>query len=245
MTAKVIDRYCLGMSRKSSIAPVRWTPPPAPETRQPRRIDVQTVAVPGEGPEDTLIDADGSVLTGLVDGRILRVSADGTTIDVLADTGGRPLGLEWLPDGKVLICDANRGLLTLDQDDRIETLLGEIDGRPMRFCNNADVLPDGTIYFTDSSTRFGDRGVDGRPARTLRYRQPVPPHSRRRADPADHEPPVPQRRRAQQRPPDAVLRRDRELRTLQARPHRRRRRARTADRRSRACPTTSRAARTA
>ncbi|NEA32399.1 SMP-30/gluconolactonase/LRE family protein [Streptomyces sp. SID13031] len=111
--------------------------------------------MPGHGPEDTLIDEDGSVLTGLLDGRILRVSADGTTIKVLADTGGRPLGLEWLPDGKVLVCDAHRGLLTLDQDGRIATLLGEIDGRPMKFCNNADVLPDGTIYFTDSSTRFG------------------------------------------------------------------------------------------
>jgi sugar lactone lactonase YvrE len=116
---------------------------------------VEVVALPGEGPEDVLIDEDGSVLTGLLDGRILRVGADGRTITTLADTGGRPLGLEWLPDGKVLICDANRGLLTLDKDGRIATLLGEIDGRPMKFCNNADVLADGTIYFTDSSTRFG------------------------------------------------------------------------------------------
>jgi sugar lactone lactonase YvrE len=140
---------------KSSIAPVRWTPPAAPPSREPKSFEVETVALPGEGPEDALIDDDGSVLTGLHDGRILRVSADGTTITTLADTGGRPLGLEWLPDGKVLICDANRGLLTLGKDGRIATLLSEIDGRPMRFCNNADVTPDGTIYFTDSSTRFG------------------------------------------------------------------------------------------
>src|SRR5882757_5143821 len=107
---------------KSSIAPVRWTPPPAPPERHPDAVDVETIST-------------------------------------LADTGGRPLGLEWLPDGKVLICDANRGLLTLDPsldaDNRIATLLSEIDGRPMRFCNNADVTEDGTIYFTDSSTRFG------------------------------------------------------------------------------------------
>src|SRR5689334_16095960 len=140
---------------KPSIVPVRWTPPPAATNRTATKIDVTAVAVPGHGPEDTLIDADGSVLTGLQDGRILRVSADGTTISTLADTGGRPLGLEWLPDGKVLICDANRGLLTLDKDGRVTTLLAEIDGRPMRFCNNAAVTPDGTIYFTDSSTRFG------------------------------------------------------------------------------------------
>ncbi|GAA1584060.1 SMP-30/gluconolactonase/LRE family protein [Kribbella hippodromi] len=140
---------------KSSIAPVRWTPPPAAPVRYPVNVDVEVVELPGAGPEDTLIDADGSVLTGLYDGRILRVSADGRTISTLADTGGRPLGLEWLPDGKVLICDANRGLLTLDRDNRIATLLSEIDGRPLRFCNNADVTEDGTIYFTDSSTRFG------------------------------------------------------------------------------------------
>jgi sugar lactone lactonase YvrE len=143
------------MSPKSSIAPVRWTPPPAPAARLPRHLEVETVALPGHGPEDVLIDHDGTVITGLMDGRILRISADRTTITTLADTGGRPLGLEWLPDGKMLICDANRGLLTLDKDNRVATLLDEIDGRPMRFCNNADVLPDGTIYFTDSSTRFG------------------------------------------------------------------------------------------
>ncbi|TDD14922.1 SMP-30/gluconolactonase/LRE family protein [Kribbella turkmenica] len=140
---------------KSRIAPVRWTPPAAGPRREPAKIEVETVALPGHGPEDTLIDADGSVLTGLYDGRILRVSADGETITTLADTGGRPLGLEWLPDGKVLVCDAHRGLLTLDRDGRIATLLSEVDGRPMKFCNNADVTPDGTIYFTDSSTRFG------------------------------------------------------------------------------------------
>ena len=140
---------------KSSIAPVRWTPPPAPPVRHPKTVDVEAIAVPGPGPEDALIDDDGSVLTGLLDGRILRMSADCKTITTVADTGGRPLGLEWLPDGKVLICDANRGLLTLDKDGRVATLLSEIDGRPMRFCNNADVTPDGTIYFTDSSTRFG------------------------------------------------------------------------------------------
>ena len=65
---------------KSSIAPVRWTPPPAPPVRHPKTVDVEVVALPGQGPEDTLIDDDGSVLTGLLDGRILRVSADGKTI---------------------------------------------------------------------------------------------------------------------------------------------------------------------
>ena len=45
---------------KSSIAPVRWTPPPAPPARTPTGIEVAVVALPGAGPEDTLIDADAA-----------------------------------------------------------------------------------------------------------------------------------------------------------------------------------------
>jgi sugar lactone lactonase YvrE len=130
-------------------------PPAAAPARHPERLDVEVVALPGEGPEDVLVEDDGSVLTGLLDGRILRISLDRRTITTIADTGGRPLGLERLRDGKLLVCDARRGLLTVDADGNVETMLSEIDGRPMKFCNNADVLADGTIYFTDSSTRFG------------------------------------------------------------------------------------------
>lgn len=140
---------------KSRIAPVRWTPPPPPAERRPRELTVDVVTMPGLGPEDVLVDDDGSVLTGLFDGRILRISADHRTITTVADTGGRPLGLEWMPDGRMLVCDARRGLLTIDRDGRIEPRLSAVDGRSMRFCNNAAVAPDGTIYFTDSSTRFG------------------------------------------------------------------------------------------
>jgi sugar lactone lactonase YvrE len=96
------------------------------------------------------------VLTGVADGRILRLAPDNTRVEVLADTGGRPLGLDWLPDGGLLVCDARRGLLRVDLDSAgVTTLVSEVDGRPMVFCNNAAVAPDGTVYFSDSSRRFG------------------------------------------------------------------------------------------
>lgn len=143
------------MSPKSSIAPVRWTPPPVVPPKDKRAISVTVVPMPGEGPEDTLLDAEGNIFTGLLDGRILRISADTKTITEIANTRGRPLGLEWLPDGKVLVCDAGRGLLRLDPETgELETLAAEFGGVPMKFCNNAAVAADGTIYFTDSSTRF-------------------------------------------------------------------------------------------
>lgn len=113
--------------------------------------------VRGEGPEDVLLDpADGSVLTGVSDGRLQRLHPDTGAVSTVADTGGRPLGLDWLPDGRLLVCDTRRGLLAVDlPSGRVDELVTSVDGAPMRFCNNAAVADDGTIWFTDASTRFG------------------------------------------------------------------------------------------
>jgi sugar lactone lactonase YvrE len=143
------------------IAPVRWQPPTAPaRSRKPRSAEplppLRLLDVLGEGPEDVLVDDAGRVLTGVADGRILRLAPDNRLLEVLADTGGRPLGLEWLPDGGLLVCDARRGLLRVDlATGAVTTLVSDVDGRPIGFCNNAAVAGDGTVYFSDSSRRFG------------------------------------------------------------------------------------------
>ncbi len=117
-------------------------------------------AVPGPGAEDVLVGLagpdEGSVFTGTEDGAVHRVSPDGQVVERVGHTGGRPLGLEHLPDGRLLVCDARRGLLALDRrTGGLETLLTHVDGLPMRFCNNAAVAPDGTVYLSDSSTVHG------------------------------------------------------------------------------------------
>lgn len=113
--------------------------------------------VAGEGPEDVLVDdGDGTVLTGVADGRVLRLRPDDGTVTVVADTHGRPLGLEWLPDGRLLVCDARRGLLAVDPGTgSIEVLVTQAGDRRVGICNNAAVAGDGTIWFSDSSARFG------------------------------------------------------------------------------------------
>jgi sugar lactone lactonase YvrE len=143
------------MSRWSAIAPQVWKPPAAAPRTTPAPLSIRTVRLPGDGPEDVLVDDDGSVLCGLLDGRVLRVTPDGGTIGTVANTGGRPLGLEWLPDHTLLVCDARRGLLQVDASGNVHELATEADGKPFVFCNNADVTADGTVYFTDSSERFG------------------------------------------------------------------------------------------
>jgi len=112
--------------------------------------------VPAGGAEDVVVAADGSVYSGTEDGQIFRISQDGGRIDSVAHTGGRPLGIEVDSDGRLLVCDARKGLLRVDPETgAIEPVADSVDGARMVFCNNAAIASDGTVYFSDSSTRYG------------------------------------------------------------------------------------------
>ena len=121
---------------------------------------IQVVAVPGPGAEDVVVAThgpdEGSVFTGTEDGAIWRVSPDGAKVDRVADTGGRPLGIEIDGDGRLLVCDAHRGLLRVDTGSGgVEAVADSVDGVRMVFCNNAAIAGDGTVWFSDSSRKFG------------------------------------------------------------------------------------------
>lgn len=143
--------------RKPPIHPVRWQPPPVDPLPGLPAKPVTIVPVGGHGPEDIVVASDGYLWTGLLDGRIVRISPDGGEPTVVADTGGRPLGLHVARDGRVLICDSHRGLLSLDPDSgTLEVLADSVEGgRPLRFCSNVTETDDGTIYFTESTSDFG------------------------------------------------------------------------------------------
>lgn len=112
--------------------------------------------VPSMGAEDVVVAPDGTVFTGTEDGAIWALDPDSGSTRRVADTGGRPLGLELLPDGDLVVCDAVRGLLRVDPaTGSVDVLVGEVDGEPMQFCNNAAVAADGTVWFSDSSLHFG------------------------------------------------------------------------------------------
>ena len=118
------------------------------------------IPVPGAGAEDVVVATsgpdEGSVFTGTEDGAIFRVSPGGDRIDRVAHTGGRPLGIEFAPDGRLLVCDAALGLLWVDPPTgSVETITAEVHGTAMVFCNNAAIGTDGTLWWSDSSTQFG------------------------------------------------------------------------------------------
>jgi sugar lactone lactonase YvrE len=123
-------------------------------------MDLHVTPVPAAGAEDVVVGGpgpdEGAVFTGTEDGSIFRISHDAQHIERIAHTGGRPLGLEIDLDGRLLVCDARKGVLRVDvRSGAIEEVADRIDGAPMMFCNNAAIASDGTVWFTDSSTKFG------------------------------------------------------------------------------------------
>lgn len=117
----------------------------------------RVIPVPGYGCEDVVVAThgpdEGAVFTGTEDGSIWRLRDDGRQVDRVAQTGGRPLGIEYDGEGRLVVCDADRGLLRVDPATGvIETLADTVDGTPILVCNNAAIASDGTIWFSDSST---------------------------------------------------------------------------------------------
>ena len=110
------------------------------------------------GPEDADIGPDGKVYMATHGGDILRADVGGAAAGVFANTGGRPLGIEFGPDGTLYVADAYRRLVAVDRDGSVRLLAGETDdGSPILYADDVDVAPDGRVYFSDASTRFGAR----------------------------------------------------------------------------------------
>jgi len=135
----------------------------------------------GPGPEDVWVK-DGYAYTGLQDGRIVRVRIDGQTaagpapiqpvipgsapppggpaasgasVEKVAETQGRPLGLQHDPFGNIVVADAKRGLLAVTPQGKVVVVADRFENRPLKFVDDLDIAKDGTIYFTDASQRFG------------------------------------------------------------------------------------------
>lgn len=133
-------------------------------------------AAMGQGPEDVTVK-DGYAYSGLADGRIVRVRIDGQTtagpapvqpvvpggtvrpepgsFEKIAETGGRPLGLQHDPFGNIVVADAKKGLLVITPAGQVIVVADRYENRPLLFVDDLDIAKDGTIYFSDASTRYG------------------------------------------------------------------------------------------
>lgn len=150
------------------IDPVAWQPPenqgyvgdfsPNTALADIRRIDLGDHS----GPEDVAISQDGQIYVSTHDGKILTINSETGKISEFADTGGRPLGIEFGPDGNLYIADAYRGLLKLDASGTVTVLTDKNDeGSPILYADDLDVTSQGVVYFTDASTKFGAEANGG------------------------------------------------------------------------------------
>ena len=136
----------------SPIDPVAYEPPnpmalEGPLEPNDRLESAELLAVGKvDGPEDVEVDDRGRVFTGTADGRVVRVDPDGT-ITTLANTGGRPVGIAFAPDGKLIVADGVKGLLSIDPEGKITTLVTRAPNQPLGFADDVDVARDGTMKF--------------------------------------------------------------------------------------------------
>ena len=164
----------------SPIDAIAWNPPPKPALEgawEPNELLEEAHLIgKGEvhGPEGTAIDQQGRLHAGTGDGWIVRETAAGQ-IEPWVNTGGRPLGMAFDAEGNLIVADSGRGLLSVSRDGSITTLATEAEGIPFGFTDDLDIAPDGTIYFSDASSRFHQADykldlLEGRPhGRLLKY----------------------------------------------------------------------------
>jgi len=137
------------------IEPESWTPLSAAHPSAHGGLaGVELLEASLPAPEAVIFDAEGRIVTGLLDGRIVRFTPNGHDVTVIAQTGGRPLGLKYDRTGRLIAADAHRGLLAIGPQGNVEILAAELGGQPLRLVDDLDVGQDGAVYFSDASARW-------------------------------------------------------------------------------------------
>lgn len=166
--------------KESPIDPAAFNPPlpePLEGVLEPNKLLQKAELIAEnkiEGPEAIALDDNGVIYTGTQDGKIIKIFPDGK-LDILAITKGRPLGMKFHPNGKLIVCDAYKGLLAVDPNGNIEVLSTGHGGVPYAFTDDLDIDSNGIIYFTDASYKYHQNEylydlLEARPnGRLLRY----------------------------------------------------------------------------
>lgn len=141
------------------IEPVAWKAPENPGytgafSKNQALSQIHRLELNGEiGPEDVAIDPSGMPVFGVLGGDIMRLNAQGE-YESIANTGGRPLGIEYDSKGNLWIADAYIGLLKLSPEGKLETVLTHVGESPIRYADDLDITSSGIVYLSDASTKF-------------------------------------------------------------------------------------------
>ena len=76
-------------------------------------------------------------------------------LKLFAETKGRPLGIHFDKKENLIVCDSYKGLLSINPQGKVKVLATSADEVPFKYTDALDISSDGTIYFTDASSRYG------------------------------------------------------------------------------------------
>jgi len=110
------------------------------------------------GPEDIAerqTDVGRRLYVSSQNGDILEINPADDTHRIFAQTGGVPLGIEFDANGNLIVADAHKGLLSIAPDGTVTTLTDRVNDTPILYADDVDIAPNGIIYFSDASTKFG------------------------------------------------------------------------------------------
>jgi len=154
------------------VSPVAWEAPANPgysgvHAANSRLAPLQHIALgAGQAGPEHIVAHGGWLYSGLANGDVLRMDTRGERQSVVVNTGGRPLGLAVDAQGRLLVADAMKGLLRVTGEGaqaQVETLLETIPHPvpkdPVRYADAVQPGPDGTLWLTDASRRFGAKAM--------------------------------------------------------------------------------------
>ncbi|MBT8078795.1 MAG: SMP-30/gluconolactonase/LRE family protein [Gammaproteobacteria bacterium] len=122
----------------------------------------RAIELPGhDGPEDVATPFDGFFYASTADGKIIRFRPNGSGLEVFANLGGRPLGIDFDSDGNLLVANAYLGLQRVTPEGRIDLLVDEVGGKQLAYVNDVAAGANGIVYFSDSSSKFGAEAHGG------------------------------------------------------------------------------------
>ena len=149
------------------IEPMAWSAPAAPgyqgvHAPNQRLARLNIIDLKGEvGPEHIAFGKDGKLYTTVLSGNILRMNADGSGLEVFANTGGRVLGFDFDAAGHLIAADAIKGLLSIAPDGKVTVLADKVGNDPIRYADAVVVAQNGKMYLSDASTRFAPKDWGG------------------------------------------------------------------------------------
>lgn len=162
-----------------SIDPVAWESPKSHGytgtfEKNNRLSGMEYLSIGEYAEPEHIVYREGWLYAATKTGAIIRVREDGTGLQEIANTKGRPLGFDFDNEGSIIVADPlygnHGGLLKIsnyeDGDGEIDLLTDTVEEKPLGFIDAVVVSNNGTIYFTDASQRtkakeIGDVGQAG------------------------------------------------------------------------------------